>query len=47
VRARSYIAQGCSLVDTDSPGNCLVFNEDRKPVFKTPKRDILADLFRL
>lgn len=47
VRARSTIAQGCSLVDADSPGNCLVFNEDRRPIFKTPRHDILADLFRL
>lgn len=47
VKARSYIAQGCSLVDADTPGNCLVFNENRRPVFKKPGHDILADLFRL
>jgi serine O-acetyltransferase len=44
---RTYLAQGCSLVDSDSPGDCLVFNADRRPVFKKPGRDILADLFRL
>jgi len=47
VKPRSYIAQGCSLVDADTPGDCLVFNENRRPVSKKPRHDILADLFRL
>jgi serine O-acetyltransferase len=47
VRARSYLAQGASLVNADTPGDCLVFSGGRGPVFKRARRDILADIFRL
>ena len=47
VRPGSIIAQGQSLMDADTPGNCYVFTEGGKPVFKKPKRDVLADIFRL
>ncbi|HEY5606917.1 MAG TPA: hypothetical protein VIM38_01120 [Alphaproteobacteria bacterium] len=48
VRARSYIGQGQRIVDADTPGDCLVYNDGPKLVFKKPKRNILAeDFFRL
>jgi len=47
VRARSYLAAGAVLIGRDTPGDCLVFAAGAEPVFKRPKRDILADIFRL
>ncbi len=47
VKSRTYLGQGQSLIDTSTPGNCYAFNQGAKMAFKTPKRDILADIFRL
>jgi serine O-acetyltransferase len=44
---RSYIAQGASVVNKDTPGNCIVFENARKLTFRTPDHDILADIFRI
>ncbi|MEP7301198.1 MAG: hypothetical protein ABI699_06695 [Caldimonas sp.] len=43
----TVIAQGTSIVNRSTPGNCMVFGgEAGDLVFKTPTRDVLADLFR-
>ena len=43
----SVIAQGTSIVNRSTPGNCMVFQgEAGGLVFKPPTRDVLADLFR-
>lgn len=44
---RTVISQGVSLIDTDAPGDCVVYRNGREPVFARPKRDLLADYFRL
>ncbi len=44
---RTYLAQGASIVNQDTPGNCIVFENARQLTFREPDRDILADLFRL
>lgn len=46
VRAKSVIAQGQSLINADTPGNCVVFNEGRELIFKEPKFDIMEYFFR-
>ena len=43
----SIIAQGCSVIDQDTPGNAYVFSNSGQLAFKDPKRDVLADIFRL
>ena len=47
VRARTYIAQGSSVINTDTPGNAIAFSTGNEIEFKTPKQDLLAELFRL
>lgn len=45
---RSVISQGVSVINTDTPGNCCVYQgEAGQLVVKLPKHDILADFFRL
>ena len=44
---RTYVAQGASIVNRDTPGDCIVFESARKLSFRTPDRDILADIFRI
>lgn len=47
VGPRSIIAQGVSVINQDTPGDCLVFNGERGTLlFKPNSRDILADIFR-
>lgn len=43
----SVIAQGCSVINRDTPGHCFVFNSGNDLVFKKPGRNVLADIFRL
>lgn len=43
----TVIAQGCSIINQDTPGDCYVFNAGEKLTFKKPKRNVLADIFRL
>lgn len=44
---RSIISQGCSVINQNTPGDCLVFNSGQGGlVFKRNPRDILADIFR-
>ena len=47
VRERSYISQGCSLINADTPGNAIVFNNGGELAFKESRRDILGEYFRL
>lgn len=44
----TVLAQGTSLINTDTPGNCLVFNKAGSAgvLCKPLQRDILADIFR-
>lgn len=44
---RTYLAQGNSIIDQDTPGNCVVFSERGKLVCKPPKQDYLAKYFRI
>ena len=47
VRAGSVIAQGVSVVNRDTEGDCLVFQRAGGDlVFKPPQRSVLADIFR-
>ena len=47
VRPRTYVGQGQRIIDADTPGDCLAYNDGPRIVFKAPKRDILAeDFFR-
>jgi serine O-acetyltransferase len=47
VRAKSFISQGQSLIDADTPGDCLVFSNNGKYEFKKPKFDVMNYFFRL
>jgi serine O-acetyltransferase len=43
----TVLSQGTSLVNTDSPGNCTVYQgSEGRVVFKTTRRDALGDIFR-
>ncbi|MBM7059570.1 hypothetical protein JQX08_02505 [Pseudomonas sp. UL073] len=45
---RSYISQGVSVINSDTPGDCYVYQgEAGGLVIKPPKHDILSDFFRL
>ena len=47
VRAGSVVAQGVSVVNRDTEGNCLVFQGSGGQLsFKRPRRHVLADIFR-
>ncbi|MCZ4330205.1 hypothetical protein [Castellaniella denitrificans] len=46
VRSGSVIAQGVSVINTDTPGDCLVFSgSDGRILFKDVKRDFFRDFF--
>jgi serine O-acetyltransferase len=47
VGARTVISQGTSVVNADTPGDCVVYRNGRDLVFARPKRNILADYFRI
>ncbi len=49
VGARTVLAQGVSLINTDSPGDCTVFGAATGAgvVFKPTRHNALADIFRL
>lgn len=47
VRARTYVAQGASVINADTPGNAVAFSAGGELKFRTPKHDLLAELFRL
>jgi serine O-acetyltransferase len=47
VGPRTVLAQGASLVDTDTPGDCIVFpGAAGRPVIKPAKRDYAETYFR-
>lgn len=44
----TILAQGTSLINHDTPGNCIAFNGvSGTPLFKPAKRAVLEDIFRL
>lgn len=44
---RTIVFQGASLIDQDTPGNCLVFRQSGRTALVTPtKRNYLAEYFR-
>ncbi|MEO5327911.1 MAG: hypothetical protein H7829_06660 [Magnetococcus sp. THC-1_WYH] len=44
----TIISQGVSVINQNTPGDCLVFGDKRGTLlFKSIKRNILADIFRL
>lgn len=47
VRSGTVVSQGASVINKDTPGNCLVFQKVGYELeFKTIKRNILNDIFR-
>jgi serine O-acetyltransferase len=44
---RTFLAQGNSIIDADTPGNCVVFSNQGSLVFKKPRVDYLERFFRL
>ena len=44
---RTFLAQGQSIIDQDTPGDCTVFSKDGKLSFRKPSRDLLTDFFRI
>lgn len=47
VRSRSTLAQGTSVINRDTPGDCLVFDgELGQLIFKPIEHDVLSDIFR-
>lgn len=47
VRSGTVVSQGASIINKDTPGNCLVFQKEGYQLeFKINKRDILKDIFR-
>jgi len=43
----TVLGQGQSIIDADTPGDCVVFNNAGKLVFKQPRVDYLRRFFRL
>lgn len=44
---RSVISQGTRVINQDTPGNCYVFNQNKKLAFNTPSRDIISNIFHI
>lgn len=44
---RTVLSQGTSVINADTPGRCIVYRNGRELTFARPKRDILADYFRI
>lgn len=48
VADHTILSQGTSIINHDTPGNCVAYSGDMgKPVFKPAKRAVLEDIFRL
>lgn len=48
IRDRTIVAQGCGIVNRDTPGDCIAFpGQAGNIVCKPPPRPLLADFFRL
>lgn len=43
----TIVSQGCSVINKDTPGGCYVFPDGPELTFRKPKRNVLADIFRL
>ena len=44
---RTTVAQGCSVINADTPGDSIVISRDGALEFKKPKHDILKEYFRI
>jgi serine O-acetyltransferase len=44
---RTFLAQGQSIVDQDTPGDCTVFSDGGRLIFRKPSRNLLEDFFRM
>lgn len=44
---KTFIAQGQSVIDNDTPGNCVVFSQGNKLIFKKPSFDVMDYFFRM
>jgi serine O-acetyltransferase len=48
VRDGTIVSQGVGVINAETPGECVVYRGERGAlVFREPKRDLLADYFRL
>ncbi len=47
VRARTILSQGVSVINANTPGDAIAFQNGGKLAFRPAKRDILAEIFRL
>ena len=47
VQSGSTISQGCSVINTDTPGNCLVFQENGGKLTFRPKKEINDIFFKI
>lgn len=47
IGAGTVLSQGTSVINADTPGGCVVYRNGRDLIFAKPKRDILADYFRI
>jgi serine O-acetyltransferase len=47
VGPRTILAQGNSIINADTPGDCVTFSKGGRLVFKQPKLDYLKQFFRL
>ena len=48
IGAHTVVSQGCSIVNRNSPGNCIAFSgTGGSLVYQTPSRPLLDDFFRL
>ncbi len=47
IAPRTYLAQGTSVINQDTPGNAIAFQNGPTLTFRKPKHDIIADIFRI
>jgi serine O-acetyltransferase len=47
VGARTVLAQGSSIINADTPGDCVVFSNGGRLTFKKPKINYLTHFFRV
>lgn len=46
LKPRTFVAQGQSVIDADTPGDCIVFNNAGKLSFKKPSFDVMDYFWR-
>jgi serine O-acetyltransferase len=47
VRAHTFVAQGTSIINADTPGEAIAFERDGRLDFRPPREDLLGQIFRL